>query len=86
MAEPWKQTGKTVVSKTPEEWLAESGGAKPWACPRCGCEGPHNVANVYDVGDERRRRRICRNCGQGLIRTVEVPVPTGHKVVVVRDT
>ena len=60
-------------------------GKDPWACPRCGCRGPHKVVNSYDAGGERRRRRICRNCGQGLIRTAEVPVPDGHKLQVVPE-
>jgi transcriptional regulator NrdR family protein len=60
-------------------------GSDPWACPRCGCKGPHKVVNTYEAGGERRRRRVCRNCGQGLIRTAEVPVPEGHKIRVVRD-
>lgn len=85
MMEYWKQSGKKEEVKTPEEWAAEAAGAKPWACPRCGCEGPHRVETTYDVGEERKRRRICRNCGKGLIRTVEVPVPDGHKVLVVPD-
>lgn len=67
------------------EQLAAAGNPDPWACPRCGCKGPHRVANSYEVGGQRKRRRICRNCGQGLIRTVEVPVPDGCRLKVVDD-
>lgn len=67
------------------ELAAKCSGGNPWACPRCGCKGPHKVVNSYDAGGERRRRRICRNCGQGLIKTAEVPVPDGHKLQVVPD-
>lgn len=70
--------------KSMNEMKAEArSGGNPWACPRCGCLGPHRVESTYDAGGERRRRRICRNCGQGLIRTSEVPVPDGHKLKVV---
>ena len=65
--------------------LKQASGSDPWACPRCGCKGPHKVVNSYEAGGERRRRRICRNCGQGLIRTAEVPVPDGHKLQVVPE-
>lgn len=70
---------------TAEQLAAQAAGNNPWACPRCGCRGPHRVANSYEAGGERKRRRICRNCGQGLIRTSEVPVPDGFKVVVVPE-
>lgn len=63
-----------------------AGTPNSWQCPRCGCRGPHRVVKTYDAraGSERRRRRICRNCGQGLIHTVEVPVSNGYEVQVVR--
>ena len=69
---------------TPQQLAAQSSAVNPWACPRCGCEGPHKVVNSYEVGGERKRRRVCRNCNQ-LIRTVEVPVPDGKSVRVVSD-
>lgn len=73
--------------KTLAQMSREAAGveADPWACPRCGCKGPHKVVNSYEAGGERRRRRVCRNCGQGLIRTAEVPVPSGCKILVVDD-
>ena len=70
---------------TAEQLKAQSLGVDPWACPHCGCRGPHKVVNTYDAGMQRRRRRICRNCKQGLVRTAEVPVPPGHHLEVVRD-
>lgn len=69
---------------TARQLAAQSAGADPWACPRCGCRGPHKVVNSYETGGERKRRRVCRNCNQ-LIRTVEVPVPDGCQVRVVND-
>ena len=69
---------------TAAELQAMSSGKNPWACPRCGCAGPHRVVNSYEVGGERKRRRFCRNCKQ-LIRTVEVPVPEGFEVRVVPE-
>lgn len=71
--------------RTLAEMAAQAAGVDPWACPRCGCKGPHRVANTYDTADGRKRRRICRNCGQGLVRTTEVAVPSGFKVVVVPE-
>lgn len=66
--------------------LASMSGEDPWACPHCGCRGPHRVANTYMVQNgENRRRRICRACGQGLVRTSEVPVPDGYRIAVVPD-
>lgn len=60
-------------------------GGNPWDCPRCGCKGPHRVVNSYEAGGERKRRRVCRNCKQGLIRTAELPVPDGYKLKLVPD-
>lgn len=67
------------------ELAAVSNGADPWACPRCGCKGPHRVETTYDAGGQRKRRRICRNCKQ-LIRTGEMPVPDGFKLALVPDS
>lgn len=64
--------------------MAAGGNADPWACPRCGCKGPHRVVNSYEVAGERKRRRVCRNCSQ-LIRTVEVPVAEGQRLKVVSE-
>lgn len=65
---------------------ASAGGAQnAWACPRCGCTGPHRVESTYDTKEGRARRRICRNCGEGLIKTVEVAKPNGYKVIAVPD-
>lgn len=69
--------------KSLSKMATEANGSDPWACPRCGCKGPHRVVNSYEAGGERKRRRICRNCNQGLIRTSEVPVPKGHEIRVV---
>ena len=69
---------------TARQLAAQSAGGNPWACPRCGCAGPHKVLNSYEVGGERKRRRVCRHCNQ-LIRTVEVPVPDGHRLEVVSE-
>jgi hypothetical protein len=82
MTEPWKQADKKTVIKTPQEWLAAAG-SDPWSCPVCGCKGPHPVQTTWDSGGKRNRRRICRNCGQGLIATVEVPVQKGYRISVV---
>lgn len=63
--------------------LASEGTADPWACPRCGCKGPHRVDSTYAVAGGIRRRRVCRNCGQGLFHTTEVIAPKGASVRVV---
>lgn len=57
----------------------------PWACPRCGCRGPHRVESTYDTQEGRARRRICRQCGKGLIKTVEIPKQDGFKIVKLPD-
>lgn len=69
--------------KTLQQLAAEAAGVDLWACPRCGCKGPHRVVNSYESGGERKRRRICRHCKQGLIRTSEVPIPDGYQIRVV---
>jgi len=67
----------------------EAAGGDPdfWQCPRCGCRGPHNwrIAKTYNAENQHRRTRICRNCGQENLRTVELPIPKGFKAVIVRD-
>lgn len=58
-------------------------------CPRCGCAHllKNPVENSYLVsdGEERKRRRICRNCGQEVFVTTEVHVPPGHRAVIVPE-
>lgn len=64
-----------------------------WACPRCGCTHvirpsyrEWGVSNVYSLASGNTRRiRICRVCRQATIRTEEVPVPKGWRVIVVQD-
>lgn len=79
---PWSGSGKSVVVKTPDEYIAEANGADGWECPRCGCK-EWRVVNSYMQGDGRNRRRVCRHCGQGLLRTTEVPVPDGFTIKIV---
>lgn len=79
----------TQPSKSLAEMRAESAAKASidlWACPRCGCKGPHPVANTYDTAEGRRRRRVCRNCGQGLVVTTERPdPPAGFKLAIVPE-
>lgn len=84
MKEPWKQDGKAVVVKTPEEWAAEAAGTDPWACPRCGCRDSRVIDSRFN-GAERVRLRVCRHCNTPLPRTREVPVPDGFKLEIVPD-
>jgi hypothetical protein len=60
------------------ELAAQSNGADPWACPRCGC-ADWRVVNTYLIDGKRRRQRACRNCHTPLI-TYEVPCPNGHSI------
>jgi hypothetical protein len=50
-----------------------------WVCRRCGCED-WKVESSYKAIGRRQRRRICRHCGQEIIRTTEVVVPDGFQV------
>lgn len=59
-------------AKTLAEYAAEANGTDPWACSRCGCKD-WRVESTYDVKGGVRRRRVCRHCKQGLLRTTEVP-------------
>jgi transcriptional regulator NrdR family protein len=61
---------------------ANAAGPDPWACRRCGCKDWRVVDSRMATG-ERKRKRVCRHCGQGFIDTSEVPVPEGHKIKVV---
>lgn len=65
-------TDEPKKGKTLAEMFAEARGANPWACPRCGCVDSR-VVSSYMIAAGRRRRRVCRHCGQGLIRTTERP-------------
>jgi hypothetical protein len=79
--------------KTLEELAAEASRSPDggWTCPRCECRHlikpsykNWDVANTYALSSgNTRRNRICRNCGQASLRTEEVPVPPGSRVVVV---
>jgi hypothetical protein len=40
-------------------------------CTRCGCRD-WRVESTYQVAEGVRRRRVCRNCKQELIRTIEI--------------
>ncbi len=82
MTEPWKQEGKKVVVKSAAEWVSEAAGAAPFACPRCHCPRSR-VINSYETLNGRNRRRVCANCGQGLVRTTELPVPEGYIAVTI---
>lgn len=59
--------------KTLAEMEAEAAGVDPWACPRCGCND-WRVESTYQTAAGIRRRRVCRNCGRGLLKTTESPV------------
>ena len=79
---------KTLQQYAMEAELADS--KEPWACPRCGCRDLRGETNSeiqstrHPIKDAVvRRRRVCRHCGQHAIRTEEVPVPDGFKVVVI---
>lgn len=70
------------LSQMAAEAAAQSpAGVNPWACTRCGCND-WRVAGTYELNGKRRRQRVCRNC-QTPMRTLEIPVPPGHDVVVV---
>lgn len=72
---------------TPQD-LAASGGVASWRCPRCGTDwrGEENtgVASTRHPKDEpvTKRVRFCRKC-KTVVRTKEVAVPEGHKLIVV---
>lgn len=61
---------------------AQVDGVDLWACPRCGCKD-WRVRKTWHPAGGIRRSRVCRHCGQGTMLTTEVPVPDGHRVVVV---
>lgn len=60
--------------KTLQQMVADAAGEDydPWACPRCSCKD-WRVVNTYMTAAGIRRRRVCRHCGQELMRTTEVP-------------
>ncbi len=72
-----------------EEMRAQGNGATAGACSRCGCrhqlEAPVESSYLVDQGMARKRRRVCRNCGQEVFRTTEVVVPDGHKIKIVPE-
>ena len=53
--------------------FADDAEADPWACPRCGCRDWRVESSYIVKNGNRRRRRICRHCGQSLLRTEEKP-------------
>lgn len=67
-------------------------GGDPWICRFC--KAPNWGVEVTQMvpGSGWQRRRICRNCKRPMLdsqgqpmHTVEVPVPSGHKVMVVPE-
>lgn len=65
------QDGRKTLAQLAREAAAAEGN-DPWACQRCGCKD-WRVVSTYDVAEGIKRRRVCRHCGQGLLRTIEVP-------------
>lgn len=68
----------------------EQPGGDPWRCSFCGCANWGVDISRHVAGMGRARRRVCRNCHRPMFgargtNTVEVPVPAGHRVVVVPD-
>ncbi len=53
--------------------FADEATPNPWACPRCGCCDWRVESSYVVASGDRHRRRICRHCGQALLRTKEVP-------------
>lgn len=84
----------TINQVTLQRQGAAAKAGESWACPRC--KSKHavrpsyqewDVSNTYPLANgNTRRSRICRVCGQGSIKTEEVPVPDGHRVIVIKDT
>lgn len=57
--------------------LAEEG-KNAWGCPSCGCLD-FRVTNTWYSGANKKRLRICRNCGTPIT-TCEIPVPDGYLI------
>lgn len=72
MSDTPKYAGKTVIVKTPEEWLAEAGGTRGIRCPDCNC-ADLRVQNTRDGDGIIKRWRVCRHCGRRIV-TNEKPV------------
>lgn len=75
MSEPWKPSGKTVVVKTPADWMAEAQGSNGWICPKCGCRDLRVKKTSESASGDIVRTRYCRNCGPNgpRIYTTETP-------------
>ncbi|MHC4704873.1 MAG: hypothetical protein ACYTFQ_30360 [Planctomycetota bacterium] len=58
--------------KSLQEMAAEAGGDL-WTCSRCGCNDWRVVSSYVVASGNRHRRRVCRYCGQTLLRTEERP-------------
>jgi predicted RNA-binding Zn-ribbon protein involved in translation (DUF1610 family) len=54
-------------------------GSSAWACPKCGCKD-FRVARTWHLGNNKKRLRECRHCGETLT-TCEVPVPDTYGYV-----
>ena len=60
--------------KSLEEMAAEAEAeVDSWACKRCGCRDWRVVSSYTVASGNRHRRRVCRYCGQTLLRTEEKP-------------
>ena len=53
--------------------FADEAEPDPWACRQCGCRDWKVVSTYTVASGNRHRRRVCRHCGQTLLRTKEVP-------------
>ena len=53
--------------------MADEAKPDPWVCPCCGCRDWRVESSYVVANGNRHRRRICRNCGQSLLRTKEIP-------------
>jgi len=55
------------------EYRAQGQSGDAWTCPRCGCRDWRTPYGWRLLNGDKRRKKVCRNCGKEAMITTETP-------------